>query len=145
MSSLTQLGITYGVGSTAVFAWVINFLAVDDYSRRVRNVATSGLVETVLESPDVLVSWTIPALQVGADYEQWATFYRWAAAGGQFAFAPCYPASPKIYNATLDDKAFMPKRAGWMRYSLDCTIRIVPDGAAPADVGEVMHAFWGLA
>lgn len=141
--SLAPLTISYGGGPTVLSAWVQNFVPVDDYSRSSRNVATSGLVETILESPDVMVSWTIPALSIASDYAAWATFFRWAADGSQFDFK-ANSASSKTYHAVLESKRFQPRRGGLGRYSLDVQIRIIPDGSAPADAGEVMQAFWGI-
>ena len=141
-----QIGISYtnAVPATVNIAcWAVGFDAYDQ-ARRHKNLSTSGLQEVVYEASDVLCDWTIPALLVGSDYEQWATFFRWAAQGGTFNFAPRYPASSAIYHATLESDDFKPKRVGPGRYSLAVQIRIVPDGAAPADAGAVMHSFYGL-
>lgn len=142
----TELNYDPGTGSIILDCGrrgVNNFLAKDT-ARAHDNISSSGYRERVIEAADVLVSFTMPALLVGDDYESWAKFYRWALAGNQFNFAPNYPASMAIYDAVLEQLSFEPKRVGIGRYALDVMIRILPGSRAPADAGEVMQAFWGL-
>jgi hypothetical protein len=107
------------------------------------NVATSGLRERVHERADMLVSFAMPSLVVGDDYDQWAAFAAWALRGGQFDF---YPNASIDYHfhCIADDDGFSPVRVAVKRYSATFAWRVVPDAAMPTSVAVVMESFYGL-
>lgn len=117
----------------------------EDVTRGNDNLATSGKRERVVEATDVLISFTLPAVQVGANYKAWAAFARWAQQGHTFAVGlGVSTAGAQTYNAVLEQMGFSSKRIALGVYSLGFKFRIDPDSDAPADAGEVMNAFWGL-
>lgn len=146
--------ITYNSGSTVVFDFKrgpANFIAQDD-GRAHNNLSTSGVRERVFEKADILIGFTMPGLLIGDDFVDWKNFYAWAIAGGSFAFAPnlsvTYAPAPwsgglYYFTCTLEDTGFVPKRAGFKRYAIDCKFRVVNDALTPANSGSVMSVFWG--
>jgi len=119
----------------------------EDVTRAADNLPTSGAVrERVVMATDVMISFTLPAVPVGSTYKAWAAFARWAQQGNAFAVGlGVGTAGAQTYNAVYESMSFTSKRAALGLYSLAFRFRLLNDGDAPADAGEVMNSYWGLA
>jgi hypothetical protein len=142
--------IAYNTGPTTLtFKRGTKDFIAQDSGRRNDNVSTSGLRESVYEATDLLISFSMPGLLISDDFTAWENFYSWAIPGGQFSFVPnlsvLVSSIPWAFNCVLEDKAFNPKYLGGLgRFSLDCTLRVVLDGSAPGNAGQIMRAYWGM-
>lgn len=108
------------------------------------NLATSGVRERVLEGNDILIAFSMESLRVDGDLPEWAAWAKWALGGGQFDFYPDRNL-PDYYHCVSEDEGFEPLRVAPRVYRADFTLRVVPDGQAPADPSVVMERFYGIA
>lgn len=107
------------------------------------NVAAGGLRERVIEHLDMIVTFTLPAMLVGSDFESWGDFAAFALAGGQFVFAP-NQAVDYWFRCVSEDRVWAPQRVGLRRYSAAFRWRVVEDEVVPDKPSDVMRAFWGI-
>jgi len=108
------------------------------------NVATSGLRERVIEGLDLVITFTMGAIKVSDDMDDWTTFSFWALNGHTFAFYPDAALSSH-YNCVSDDEGLEWTRMGPGVYSASFRWRIVPDDHAPSGPDVVMKRFYGIA
>jgi hypothetical protein len=145
--------IQYGSGPTSFnFKRGPRDFIAEDSARRHDNLSTSGFRESVFESNDILIAFTMPGILINDDYTDWKNFYAWGLAGWSFIFAPNLAVTAAAapwsggtfeFNCLIEDVGFKPKRVGLGRYSLDCKFRVVPDSYRPANSGMIMDAFMG--
>lgn len=111
--------------------------------RGARNVATSGLVESVEQGRDILIGFAMPAMTL-TEVASWAALMGWMLGGGQ---ADLYPDASlsEHYHVVSEDQGFEPKRVGPGRYAASFAWRIVPDDHAPAGPDVVLKRFYGIA
>jgi hypothetical protein len=119
------------------------------------NVASSGaVVETIVESLPLMVSFTMPALRIGNDngtpggeLAAWAAFMQsWALLGNTFDFYPCI-AINEHYHCVIEEQAkqkgFHPTRVAPGLYSESFVFRILVDSLTPTAPDVVIRRFYG--
>jgi hypothetical protein len=115
------------------------------YSLRAHdNLSTGGLRERVVEASDMLIAFSMLALRMGDDMDDWASFMAHALAGGQFDFYPNAALASSYCHCVSDDTEFQPARNAPGQYAASFKWRIVPDSQAPANPGVVMGWFYGI-
>ena len=108
------------------------------------NLSTSGKYrERVVENLDILISFDMQHQVADGDMPNWAAFLIFALGGGQFQFYP-NAGLPDNYDCVLEDANWEPKVNAPKKYASSFLLRVLQDGAAPADPGVVLRRFYGV-
>ncbi len=113
-------------------------------TRKHDNLATSGLRERVVEGSDILIAFTMGHMKVDDDLPAWSAFAKFALGGGQFDFYPNVDIN-EHYHCVSEDEEWLPERVAPGMYAAGVVFRVVPDEVAPADPGQVLKRFNGIA
>ena len=95
----------------------------DRASVRHKNVAASGVLETIYEHTDYYIDFTVEVVQLGDDITGWDSFVAFAERGGIFSFYPDFSiggGGSGFTNYTLDDTEWKAayKSAGYYTFKM---------------------------